>query len=146
MFLEKKNRKYLHVILLSLVVAQGLVSKQFSPSTDISKKTKREESPMSNFHTSLFPNTIYLIHHNIGIILKHNKYIFDISIPFWHHLYLSATFKPCFTWFAGNETSVHTVSRWTQHQIPVWFDLSEILMLNSGAAKQEDCGHSQALL
>ena len=59
-----------------------------------------------------------LIHHNIGITLKHNKYIFDISIPFCHHLYLSATSKPCFTWFAGNETSVHTVYRWTQHQIP----------------------------
>jgi hypothetical protein len=67
---------------------------------------------MSNFHTSLFQNSgimtcLDLIHHNI-----------DISIPFCHHLYLSATFKPCFTWFAGNETSVHTVYRWTQHQIP----------------------------
>ena len=98
------------------MVGQGLVS-------NISKKTTREESPMSNFHTSLLQNSaimVYcldLIHHNIGITLKHNKYIFDISIPFCHHLYLSATFNPCFTWFAGNETSVHTVYRWTQHQI-----------------------------
>jgi hypothetical protein len=35
-----------------------------------------------------------LIRHNIGTKLKLNKYIFDISIPFCHHLYLSATLKP----------------------------------------------------
>jgi hypothetical protein len=29
-----------------------------------------------------------LIHHNIGTPLKHNKYIFDIPIPFCHNLYL----------------------------------------------------------
>jgi hypothetical protein len=29
-----------------------------------------------------------------------NKYIFDISIPFCHHLYLSATLKQYFTEFA----------------------------------------------
>jgi hypothetical protein len=34
-----------------------------------------------------------LIRHNIGAKLKLNKYIFDISIPFCHHLYLSATLK-----------------------------------------------------
>ena len=28
-------------------------------------------------------------------------YLFDIPIPFRHHLYLSATFKQCFTEFAG---------------------------------------------
>ena len=33
------------------------------------------------------------IQHNIGTHLKPNKYIFDISIPFCHHLYLSATLK-----------------------------------------------------
>ena len=27
-----------------------------------------------------------LIHHNIGTPLKHNKYIFDIPIPLYHHL------------------------------------------------------------
>jgi hypothetical protein len=34
-----------------------------------------------------------LIPHNIGIHLKLNKYIYDISIPFCHHLYLYATLK-----------------------------------------------------
>ena len=38
-----------------------------------------------------------LIRHYIGTQLKLNKYIFDISIPFCHHLYLSATLKQCFT-------------------------------------------------
>jgi hypothetical protein len=41
-----------------------------------------------------------LIRHYIGTHLKLNKYIFDISIPFCHHLYLSATLKQCFTEFA----------------------------------------------
>jgi hypothetical protein len=45
---------------------------------------------MSNFHTTLF-------HHNSGTPLKHNKYIFDIPIPFCHHLFLSATLMQCFT-------------------------------------------------
>ena len=56
---------------------------------------------MSNFHANLFQNSLYwcldLIRHNIGTQLKLNKYIFDISIPFCHHLYLSATLKQCFT-------------------------------------------------
>jgi hypothetical protein len=43
-----------------------------------------------------------LICHNIGTQLKLNKYIFDISIPFCHHLYLSATLKQCFTEFANS--------------------------------------------
>jgi hypothetical protein len=41
-----------------------------------------------------------LIRHNIGTKLKLNKYIFDISIPFCYHLYLSATLKQHFTEFA----------------------------------------------
>jgi hypothetical protein len=41
-----------------------------------------------------------LIRHNIGTKLKLNKYIFDISIPFCHHLYLSETLKQYFTEFA----------------------------------------------
>jgi hypothetical protein len=59
---------------------------------------------MSNFHTTLLQNSLYwcldLIRHNIGTKLKLNKYIFDISIPFCHHLYLSATLKQYFTEFA----------------------------------------------
>jgi hypothetical protein len=67
-------------------------------------KTTREESKMSNFHTTLFKIVLYwcldLIRHNIGTKLKLNKYIFDISIPFCHHLSLSATLKQYFTEFA----------------------------------------------
>ena len=41
---------------------------------------------MSNFHTTLFKIVVYwcrdLIRHNIGTPLKHDKYIFDIPIPF----------------------------------------------------------------
>jgi hypothetical protein len=40
-----------------------------------------------------------------------DDHISHCSIPFCHHLYLSATFKQCFTGFAGNETSTHTVYR-----------------------------------
>jgi len=45
--------------------------------------------------------------------LKHNKYIFDIPIPFCHNLYLhvSATFKQFLTEFAGTETVDHSVYR-----------------------------------
>jgi hypothetical protein len=58
---------------------------------------------MSNFHTALFKIVLYwcldLICHNIGTPLKHDKYIFDIPIPFCHHLYLSATLKQSFREF-----------------------------------------------
>jgi hypothetical protein len=33
-------------------------------------------------------------------VLQLNKYIFDISIPFCHHLYLSANLKQYFAEFA----------------------------------------------
>ena len=64
---------------------------------------------MSNFHTTLFQNGLYwcldLIRHNIGTHLKHNKYIFDIPIPFCHNFYLSATLKQFLTKFAIAGTS-----------------------------------------
>ena len=59
-----------------------------------------------------------LIRHNIGTPLKHNKYIFYIPIPFCHYLYLSATFKQCFTEFAGHETVRYVVYMWVPYQIP----------------------------
>jgi hypothetical protein len=52
---------------------------------------------------------IDLIRHNIGTPLKHNKYIFDIPIPFCHNLYLSAAYKQFLTEFAGSETDDHIV-------------------------------------
>jgi hypothetical protein len=84
-------------------------------------KTTREESQMSHFHTTLFIIVLYwcldLIRHNIGTLLKHNKYIFDIPIPFCHNLYLTATFKQFLTEFAGFEILFHDVYMWTPH---VW--------------------------
>ena len=56
-------------------------------------KTTREKSQI--FIQHFFKIVLYwclgLIRHNIGIPLKHNKYIFDIPIPFCHHLYLSTS-------------------------------------------------------
>jgi hypothetical protein len=50
-----------------------------------------------------------LICHNIGIPLKHDKYIFDIPIPFCHPLYLSATLKQSFREFAVVDKVSETV-------------------------------------
>jgi hypothetical protein len=52
------------------------------------------------WNSHVFLSCLDLIRHNIGTKLKLNKYIFDISIPFCHHHYLSATLKQCFTEFA----------------------------------------------
>jgi hypothetical protein len=51
-------------------------------------------------------------------LIDNNKYIFDIPIPFCHHLYLSATFKQCFTEFEGTELGFHIVYMWDPYQIP----------------------------
>ena len=84
---------------------------RFLLSLNYSKKNTREESQI--FIQHFFKIVLYwcldLIHHNIGTHLKLNKYIFDISIPFCHHLYLSATLKQCFTEFAVCRTTFHHV-------------------------------------
>jgi hypothetical protein len=76
-----------------------------------SSVTTREESQI--FIQLFFKIVLYwclgLIRHNIGTPLKHNKYIFDIPIPFCHNLYLSATFKHFLTEFAGFEILFHVV-------------------------------------
>jgi hypothetical protein len=72
-----------------------------------------------------------LIRHNIGTHLKHNKYIFDISIPFCHHLYLSATLKQCFTEFAAPGYVFHHDYMSEQGRIPRC-DLIGRLLLGSG--------------
>jgi len=61
-----------------------------------------------------------LIRHNIGILLKHNKNIFDIPNSFCHNLYLSATFKQFFTEFAGFEIGFHVVYMWAPHIRSDW--------------------------
>ena len=90
---------------------------------------------MSNFHTTLFKIVLYwcldLIRHIIGTHLKHNKYNFDISIPFCHHLYLSATLKQYFTEFAESSTVFHHVYMSVRGRIPTC-DLIGRLFLGSG--------------
>ena len=63
-------------------------------------KGRREESQIDKFQ--IFIQDFFkivllwrldLICHNVGTPLKHNKYIFDIPIPVFVILYLSATFK-----------------------------------------------------
>ena len=84
--------------------AQGLVT-IFLLSLDYSKqKIQGRNLKCQIFIQHFFKIVLYwcldLIRHNIGTHLKLNKYIFGISIPFCHHLYLSATLKQCFTEFA----------------------------------------------
>jgi hypothetical protein len=55
-----------------LLVAQGLATNYFHPSTDTSKKTTREEG-ISHIKFSYPPFSKYFY---IGITLKHNKLIF----------------------------------------------------------------------
>ena len=80
---------------------QGLVT--ISPPSTL-KTTQRRNLKCQIFMQTFFKIVLYwcldLIRHNIGTKLKPNKYIFDISIPFCHHLYLSATLKQYFAEFA----------------------------------------------
>jgi hypothetical protein len=77
---------------------------------------------MLNCHTTLFKIVLYqcldLIRHNIGTHLKHNKYIFDIPIPFCHNLYLSATLKQFLTEFAARYNCLHHVYMSIPGRIP----------------------------
>jgi hypothetical protein len=80
----------------------------FSPSTTLKKKHKGGISNVKFFKIVLYW-CLDLIRHNIGTHLKLNKYIFDISTPFGHHLYQSATLKQYFTEFANSEIWNHHV-------------------------------------
>jgi hypothetical protein len=75
--------------------AQGLVT-IFFPSSTL-KKPQGRNLKCQIFIQHFFKIVLYwcldLICHNIGTQLKLNKYIFDISVPFCHHLYLSSTLK-----------------------------------------------------
>jgi hypothetical protein len=86
---------------------------QFFLSLDYSKKPQGRNLKCQIFIQHFFKIVLYwcldLIRHNIGTHLKLNKYIFDISIPFCHHLYLSATLKQCFTKFAVCRITFHHV-------------------------------------
>jgi hypothetical protein len=103
-------------------------------------KTTREESQMSNIHTTLFKIVLYwcleLIRHNIGTPLKHNKYIFDIPIPFCHHLYLSATLKQSFIEFAVVEKVSHTVYMSVLGRIPTCDLIGRLFLCNPDHLKK----------
>ena len=73
-----------------------------------------------------------LIRHNIGTHLKHNKYIFDIPIPFCHNLYLSATLKQFLTEFEARYNCLHHVYLSIPGRIPTrdligWLFLGNVL-------------------
>ena len=93
----------------------------FYPSTTL-KKTQGRNLKCQIFIQHFFKIVLYwcldLIRHNIGTHLKLNRYIFDISIPFCHHLYLSATLKQCFTEFAVCRTTFHHVDMSVRGRIP----------------------------
>ena len=88
------------------VSSQELVTIFFYHSTTL-KKTQGRNLRCQIFIQHFFKIFLHwcldLIRHNVGTPLKHNKYIFDIPIPFCHNLYLhvSATFKQFLTEFAG---------------------------------------------
>ena len=83
----------------------------FFVSLDYSKKPQGRNLKCQISIQHFFKIVLYwcldLIRHNIDTHLKYNKYIFDISIPFCHHFYLSATLKQCFTEFAVS-SNVHS--------------------------------------
>jgi hypothetical protein len=96
----------------------GVVTIFFYPSksTDNSKNHKGRNLKCQIFLQHFFKIVLYwcldLIRHHIGTSLKHNNnYIFDISIPFCHILYLhvSVTFKQFLMEFAGFEILFHVV-------------------------------------
>ena len=64
---------------------------------EYSKKPQGRNLKCQIFIQHFFKIVLYwcldLICHNIGTQLKLNKYIFDILVPFCHHLYLSSTLK-----------------------------------------------------
>ena len=104
------------------------------PSTTL-KKTQGRNLTCQIFIQHFFKIVLYwcpdLIRHNIGTHLKLNKYIFDISIPFCHHLYLSANLKQCCTEFAVCRTTFHHVDMSVQGRIPMC-DFTGRLFLGSG--------------
>ena len=116
------------------IVAQGLATIFFYPSTTL-KKPQGRNLKCQIFIQHFFKIVLYwcldLIRHNIGTHLKHNKYIFDISIPFCYHLYLSATLKQCFTEFAVSGNVADHVYMSVPGRIPSC-DLIGRLFLGSG--------------
>jgi hypothetical protein len=114
-------------------IHRGLL--RFFLSLNYSKKPQGRNLKCQIFIQHFFKIVLYwcldLIRHNIGTHLKLNKYIFDISYPFCHHFYLSATLKQCFTEFAVCRTTFHHVDMSVRGRIPTC-DLIGRLFLGSG--------------
>ena len=72
---------------------QGLVRIFFIPRLKTQGRNLKCQIFIQHFFKIVLYWCLDLIRHNIGAPLKHNKYIFDIPIPFCHNLYLSATFN-----------------------------------------------------
>jgi hypothetical protein len=87
---------------------------------------------MPNCHTTILKIVFYrcldLIRHNIGTHLKHNKYIFDILIPFCHNLYLFATLKQFLTEFAARYHCLHHVYMSIPGRIPTCDLLGRLIL------------------
>jgi hypothetical protein len=110
---------YILCTLAYTLCPQGIVTKNCYPSTTLKKNTREEcQIFIQNFFKIVLYWCFDLIRHNIGTHLKHNKYIFDISIPFCHRLYLSATLKQCFTEFAVSGNVFHHVYMSVRGRIP----------------------------
>jgi hypothetical protein len=107
----------------------------FPPPSSTLKKLQGRNLKCQIFIQHLFKIVLYwfldLIRHNIGTQLKLNKYIFDISITFCHHLCLSATLKQCFTEFAISQAILHHVYKSLRGRFPTC-DLIGRLFLGSG--------------
>jgi hypothetical protein len=116
------------------VRSQGLATIFFYPSTTLKKPQGRNlkwQIFIQHFFKIVLYCCLYLTCHNIGTHLKLNKYIFNISIPFCHHLYLFATLKQCFTEFAVYRTTFYHDDRSVPGRIPTC-DLIGRLFLGSG--------------
>jgi hypothetical protein len=113
--------------------AQGLVTIFFSL---YSKKPQGRnlkcQIAIQHFFKIVLYRCLDLIRHNIGTHLKHNKYIFDIPIPFCHNLYLSATLKQFLTEFEARYNCLHHVYLSIPGRIPTrdligWLFLGNVL-------------------
>ena len=86
---------------------------RFFLSLDYSKKPQGRNFKCQIFIQHFFTIVLHwcldMIYHDVGTLLKYNKYIFDIPIPFCHNLYLSATVKQFLTEFGRTETVDHSV-------------------------------------
>ena len=118
-----KNGKLLKVFqIFPSLHPQGLVT-IFFLSLDYSKKPQGRNLKCQIFIQQFFKIVLYwcldLIRHNISTHLKHNKYIFDISIPFCHPSCLHVSTRPnCYVRF--DWSVIFRVLIANQHSLQSW--------------------------